>query len=53
MLAHLDTIFQNHFEAEQSKNAFYALKQSTRQDFNDFYTEFAHLAFVGQVPSST
>ena len=25
MLEHLDTIFQDHFEAERSKNSFYAL----------------------------
>ena len=53
MLAHLDTIFQNHFEAKQSKNAFYALKQPAGQDFNDFHTEFARLASVRRIPSST
>lgn len=53
MLTHLDTIFRNHFEAEQSENAFYALKQSAGQDFNDFHTEFARLASVGRVPSLT
>jgi hypothetical protein len=53
MLAYLDTIFRNHFEAEEAENQFYALKQQAAQDFNDFHTEFARLAAVGRVPSST
>jgi hypothetical protein len=53
MLDHLDTCFRNYFEAEQSENAFYALKQSTGQDFNDFHTEFSRLASVGRVPAAT
>ena len=53
MLAHLNTIFRNHFEAERSENAFYALKQSNGQEFSDFHTEFARLASVGRIPSST
>jgi hypothetical protein len=53
ILAHLDTIFRNHFEAEEAENLFYALKQQATQDFNDFHTEFARLASVGRVPSST
>ena len=53
MLAHLNTIFRNHFEAERSENAFHALKQSNGQEFSDFHTEFARLASVGRIPSST
>jgi hypothetical protein len=53
MLNHLDTCFRNYFEAEQSENAFYALKQSTGQNFNDFHTEFSRLASVGRVPATT
>jgi hypothetical protein len=53
MLAYLDTVFRNHFEAEEAENQFYALKQQAAQDFNDFHTEFARLAAVGRVPSST
>jgi hypothetical protein len=53
ILAHLDTIFRNHFEAEQAENSFYALKQQATQDFNDFHTEFARLASTGRVPLTT
>jgi Zinc knuckle len=53
MLQHLNTIFRDHFEAERSENAFYALKQSIGQEFSDFYTEFARLASIGRIPSST
>jgi len=53
MLEHLDTIFQDHFEAERSENSFYALQQSVGEEFNDFHTEFARLASVGRVLAST
>jgi len=53
MLEYLGTVFRNHFEAEQSENAFYALKQAIGQDFHDFHTEFARLASTGHIPSST
>lgn len=53
ILEYLDTIFRNHFETEQSENSFYALEHAKGQDFNEFHTEFARLASVGQVPSST
>ena len=53
MLEHLDTIFRDHFEAEWSKNSFHVLRQSTGQEFNEFHTEFARLASVGRVPSTT
>ena len=53
ILAHLDTVFRNYFEAKQVENLFYTLKQQASQDFNDFYIEFARLASVGRVPIST
>jgi hypothetical protein len=53
VLEYLNTVFRNHFETEQCENEFYALQQSTSQDFNEFHTEFARLASVGRIPSVT
>lgn len=53
ILEYLDTVFRDHFEVERCENAFYTLKQSASQDFNEFHVEFARLASVGRIPSDT
>ncbi|MDA4119332.1 MAG: CCHC-type zinc finger protein [Thaumarchaeota archaeon] len=52
ILAHLDTCFLNHFEAQEAEDSFYELEMRTGEDFNSFHTEFSRLASVGRVPKA-
>ena len=53
MLEFLDTVYRDYYEAERADNAFHQLEQHKGQEFNEFHTEFARLASVGRVPTST
>jgi hypothetical protein len=53
MLEHLDSCFQNYYEAEEAENAFYPLRMYNSEDFNTFHTEFSRLASVGRIAQSS
>jgi hypothetical protein len=53
MLEHLDSCFQNYYEAEEAENAFYTLTMHNGEDFNTFHTEFSRLGSVGRIPPSS
>ena len=49
ILDHLDIIFRNHFEKEESQDQYARLIQEPLEDFNDFHSEFARLAALGEI----
>ena len=50
MLDTLDSIYLNAFEERDSRNAYRELKMTNRQSFQDFQTQFLHLANAGRIP---
>jgi hypothetical protein len=52
ILDHLDIIFRNHFEKEEAADQYARLSQQASEDFNDFHSEFARLASLGEIPLS-
>jgi hypothetical protein len=49
ILDYLDIVFWNHFEKEEAEDQYTQLTQQPTEDFNDFHSEFARLASVGEV----
>jgi hypothetical protein len=49
ILDYLDTVLRNHFEKEESQDQYTRLVQGPAEDFNDFHSEFARLASLGEV----
>ena len=47
---YLDVVFWNYFEKEEAADKYARLVQSASKDFNDFYSEFAHLTAIGEIP---
>jgi hypothetical protein len=52
MLDTLDSIYLDVFEERDSRNAYRELKMTTRQSFQDFKTQFLHLANAGGIPEA-
>lgn len=50
MLDYLDVVFRNHFQKEQAADQYARLFQQPNEDFNDFHSEFARLASLGEIP---
>jgi Zinc knuckle len=50
ILDYLDIVFRNHFEKEEAEDQYVRLTQQPVEDFNDFHSEFARLASLGEVP---
>jgi hypothetical protein len=50
MLDTLDSIYLNAFEERDSRSAYRELKMTNRQSFQDFQTQFLHLANAGRIP---
>jgi hypothetical protein len=53
MLEHLDSCFQNYYEADEAENEFYILTMRSGEDFNTFHTEFSRLGAVGRIPKAS
>jgi hypothetical protein len=49
ILDYLDIVFRNHFEKEEAEDQYAQLTQQPVEDFNDFHSEFARLASLGEV----
>jgi hypothetical protein len=49
MLDHLDIIFRDHFEKEKAIDQYARLTQQANEDFNEFHSEFARLAALGEI----
>jgi hypothetical protein len=49
ILDHLDIVFRNHFQKEQASDQYARLTQQPSEDFNDFHSEFARLASLGEI----
>ena len=52
ILDHLDIVLRNHFEKEESQDQYACLTQGNLEDFNDFHSEFARLAALGEISPS-
>ena len=49
MLDHLDIIFRDHFKKEKALDQYARLTQQLNEDFNEFHSEFARLAALGEI----
>jgi hypothetical protein len=49
-LDYLDVVFRNYFEKEEAADKYTKLVQDASKDFNDFYSEFARLTAIGEIP---
>ena len=49
ILDYLDVIFRNHFEGEEAQDQYTRRTQQPEEDFNDFHSELAHLAALGEI----
>jgi hypothetical protein len=52
ILDHLDVVFRNYFQKEQASDQYAQMTQQPSEDFNDFHSEFARLASLGEIPPS-
>lgn len=50
ILDHLDIVFRDYFQKEKAADQYARLIQQPSEDFNDFHSEFARLASLGETP---
>jgi hypothetical protein len=50
ILDYLDVVFRNYFEKEEAADKYARLVQGASEDFNDFYSEFARLTAIEEIP---
>ena len=49
ILDHLDIVFRDHFEKDKATDQYARITQQPGEDFNDFHSEFARLASLGEI----
>ena len=49
ILDYLDVIFRNYFKGEEAQDQYTRQTQQPEEDFNDFYSELAYLATLGEI----
>jgi hypothetical protein len=49
ILDHLDIVFRDYFQREKAADQYVRLTQQPSEDFNDFHSEFARLASLGEI----
>jgi hypothetical protein len=50
ILDYLDIVFRDYFQKEKAADQYVRLIQQPSEDFNDFHSEFARLASLGETP---
>jgi hypothetical protein len=50
ILDYLDIVFCDYFQKEKAADQYIRLIQQPSKDFNNFYSEFARLASLGETP---